>query len=154
MGNRSVARDTSPPAAWSVDDYLSYLLARASHTVSSQFHIEVKQAGLTVLEWRVLATLANDPGRTVGELAAACLAQQPTVTKLLSRMQTNGFVRREVDVQDRRRSRVRITARGKKRVDELLARSKRHERTVLLRLSPSQARTLKHALRLLAADQT
>ena len=80
----SRARDAT---RWEVDDYLSYLLARASHLVASEFHREVRAAGLTVLEWRVLAILSDGRARKVGELAAIALAQQSTVTKLLGRMQ-------------------------------------------------------------------
>src|SRR5690606_15491283 len=42
-----------------VDDYLSYLLARASHQVSRAFHAQLKPYGLSVPQWRVLATLVK-----------------------------------------------------------------------------------------------
>ena len=92
-----VGTDVAPPARkarWVVDDYLSYLLARASHAVAAGFHREVRAAGLTVLEWRVLSTLANGDAFSVGELASIALAQQSTVTKLLMRMEREGRVAR------------------------------------------------------------
>ncbi len=100
-------------AGWQVDDYLSYLLARASHDVASAFHREVRAAGLTVLEWRVLATLADGRARTVGALADGVLAQQSTVTKLLARMEIEGRIVRSAGTTDRRQSVVRITPRGR-----------------------------------------
>ena len=52
-----------------VDDYLLYLLARASTEVSGHFHKQLKQHGLQVAEWRGLATLSDGDGMTLGELA-------------------------------------------------------------------------------------
>jgi len=132
---------------WQVDDYLSYLLARASHVVASEFHREVRDAGLTVLEWRVLATLANGAERTVGELASIALAQQSTVTKLLGRMEAVRWIERNDGDVDRRQSLVRITPRGQRVLGDLLARSKRHESTTTTRLTAREAALLKNALR-------
>ena len=41
-----------------VDHYLAALLAQASHLISSEFHTVVRANGLSVSEWRVLASLA------------------------------------------------------------------------------------------------
>ena len=138
-------------AGWDVDDYLSYLLARASHAVASEFHREVRAAGLTVLEWRVLATLSDARARSVGELAAIALAQQSTVTKLLDRMEADGRIERSVGEVDRRQSLVKITRRGRGALGTLLARSKRHEQAAVARLSARQTTLLKGALQKLIA---
>jgi hypothetical protein len=54
-----------------VDDYLLYLLARASHAASAGFHARLKARGVAVSVWRVVATLHGAPeGGTVGGLAA------------------------------------------------------------------------------------
>jgi DNA-binding MarR family transcriptional regulator len=134
-------------ANWSVDDYLSYLLARASHLVASEFHQEVRAAGLTVLEWRVLATLASGTQHSVGSLADRVLAQQPTVTKLLDRMARAGTIERIAANGDRRRSMVRITAAGRAAIAPLLERSKQHEAARFAALNAREAQVLKGALR-------
>ncbi len=132
---------------WEVDDYLSYLLARASHVVASDFHREVRAAGLTVLEWRVLATLSDGRARNVGELASIALAQQSTVTKLLDRMEADGRIARSDGEVDRRQSLVRITREGRAALGTLLLRSKRHEYAAVARLSAREAGSLKTALK-------
>ena len=143
---------TRTASRWHVDDYLSYLLARASHVVASEFHREVRDAGLTVLEWRVLATLADGTERTVGELASIALAQQSTVTKLLGRMQADRWIERNDGDVDRRQSLVRITPRGQRILGDLLKRSKRHEATTTTRLTAREATLLKDALRKLIRE--
>ena len=64
-----------PSQARFIDDYLSYLLARASHAVYKEFERTVNAAGFSSLEWRVLATLADTDGMAIGDLAREVLAK-------------------------------------------------------------------------------
>lgn len=130
-----------------VDDYLAYLLAAASHAVSSQFHQQVREAGLGVLEWRVLASLAEGDGRPMSEVARLVLAKQPTLTKLIDRMAAAGLVRRGRSKTDRRQCLVYITTAGRRRVTPLLGAAKRHEAAILGTLGVEDARRLKVILR-------
>jgi len=132
-----------------VEDYLLYLLARASHQVSRQFHRQVRAAGLNVPEWRVLASLSDADGRTVGDLAAMTLLAQPTLTKVLNRMQRDGLVRRGPDADDGRKVRIFSTAAGRAVCGRLLARARAHEAETLAAYAPAEARRLKDALKTL-----
>ncbi|GBD43188.1 putative HTH-type transcriptional regulator YusO [bacterium HR40] len=134
-----------------VDDYLAYLLARASHLVSSAHHARLARRGVPVGVWRVLATLSDGVPMTVGELAERCLMKQPTLTKLLDRMERDGLVRRLSVPEDRRKVRVAITTEGERRVAPLLREAKACEREVLAQLSEGEAVALKNALRGLLA---
>jgi len=137
----------SAPARF-VDDYLLSLLARASHQASRQFHAKVRAAGLRVPEWRVLASLDDGP-MTIGELADITLIQQPTLTKLVDRMEGNGLVRRQRDTDDRRRVVVAATASGQEAVAGLLEAARAHEAAVLAGYDRDEAMALKLALRTL-----
>lgn len=141
----------SPPAADTehlpfVDDYLAYLLARVSQRVSAGFHTEVTSQGLSVLAWRVLASLAGHGPMPVRSLCEHVLAQQPTVTKLLDRLQAQGLVQRLDDAQDRRQTLVQLSTEGAARVAPLLAKAKAHEAQVLQRLGSADAAQLKRLL--------
>jgi DNA-binding MarR family transcriptional regulator len=130
------------------EDYLLYLLARASAQVSDQFHAVVKAKGINVLEWRVLAA-TSDARRSIGELADMTLAQQPTLTKVIDRMARDGWVMRVRDAQDGRRVWVEITDKGSAMVRDLLAEAKQHEDRVLAGYSAAEADALKETLRTL-----
>ena len=77
-----------------VDGYLAYLLAQASQRISAEFHLQVKAAGLSVTEWRVLASLEGSPGETIGTLAVLAITKQPTLSKVVQRMEAEGLVAR------------------------------------------------------------
>jgi len=129
-----------------VDSYLPYLLARASFSISSEFHAQVEAAGFTVSEWRILASLSGVKQRTVGELADIVLAKQPTVTKMVLRMVDQGLVMRTACTQDKRQAWVSLTFKGKKRVTPLLKKAALHEKNVLSSLGEPQSQALKSIL--------
>ncbi|WP_424811478.1 MarR family winged helix-turn-helix transcriptional regulator [Roseococcus sp. YIM B11640] len=134
-----------------VDDYLLYLMARASHAVSSEFHSTLRKAGISVPVWRVLATLSGSPGETVTGLAEACLLQQPTMTKLLDRMVRDGMVKRLPDQRDRRVVRIQMMPRGEQLVRDLLVHAKAHEAEVLARFPGIDRAQFKQQLRAMLA---
>lgn len=134
-----------------VDDYLAYLLARASHLISSEFHAVVEASGLSLLEWRVMASLSGKDALSVGELANIVLAKQPTVTKLVGRMAEVGWVKRVDAAHDKRQSLVSLTAAGQRKVKPLLAQAQAHEAQVVADMGASEVQQLKQVLERLIA---
>lgn len=130
-----------------VDDYLPALLAQASHAISAEFHAVVRQNGFSVSEWRVLASLAGDTPLSIGRLAQLTLIKQPTVTRLLDRMEAAGHVERIPHGTDRRITLVRITRAGTKTVQRLIRLARDHELRVLEPFGLERAEALKNTLR-------
>jgi DNA-binding MarR family transcriptional regulator len=134
-------------AAPFIDGYLAYLLARASHLISHEFHVVVRRSRLPVLQWRVLATLADGQSLSVGEVAAIVLVPQSTLTRVAERMVRAGLLLRADDAQDRRVTRIRLGAKGCKLAAQLVQQARAHEAAVVQRLGTADARTLKRILR-------
>ena len=139
-------RHTGNKDARFLDDFLLYLLARASAEASAGFHELVRKRGLSVGEWRVMFTLTDGPV-TVGEMAARTLMQQPTLTKLLDRMERAGTVRRQVDPADGRRVLIALTPAGRAHGEALMPSAAAHEAELLSDYAPAEAAALKTALR-------
>ena len=135
-----------------VDDYLLSLLARASHVISSEFHARLRARGVSVPVWRVLASLSGSAGETVSTLASACLLLQPTMTKVLDRMERDSLVRRKQDTADRRLVRIHLTPRGEAMVADLLHAARQHEAEIVARHPETAA--IKDLLRALIARQS
>lgn len=136
-----------------VDDYLGYLLGQANHALFKDFEAVVREAGLSSLEWRVMATLCDQAPMAVGQLAHEVLSQQPTVTKLLQRLATQGWVQLQDDPADQRRTLVAITREGQRKVGPLITQAQSHEVQALAGLSPADTLRLKAQLRRLAAPR-
>lgn len=130
-----------------VDDYLPALLAQASRLISGEFHLVVTAQGFTVSEWRVLASLAGSEPVNIGQLAEITTMKQPTVTRVLDRMQARGLIERRPNEADRRVTLVRITAAGTRLVSKLIPLALQHERRVLEPFGQQRAEDLKATLR-------
>ncbi|TWO71175.1 winged helix-turn-helix transcriptional regulator [Caenimonas sedimenti] len=134
-----------------VDGYLGYLLGQANHAVYKDFDAQVRAAGLSSIEWRVLATLHDSDPQTVSQLAEEVLSKQPTVTKLVQRMAGHGWVELLADPVDQRRTLVGITATGRRLVRPLIDKARIHEESVLRALGASEQNALKRLLAKLAS---
>jgi MarR family transcriptional regulator, organic hydroperoxide resistance regulator len=132
------------------DNYLPHLLTLAAIAASRAFDQELRERGISLPVWRVMAVLLERPGETVTGLAKRCLLQQPTMTKLLDRMESDRLVRRSPDRQDHRVVRVSLTSEGAT-VAALLVEAAKHHETALLARHP-QAGAIKDGLRSIVAE--
>ncbi len=132
-----------------VDDYTPALLAQASQLISGEFHVIVQANGFTISDWRVLSTLSGGKAVSIGELAQISVTKQPTVTRLLDRMEAQGYVKRIPHETDRRITLVRITPRGQKLTTSLIEQARKHEDDVLAPLGKKKADELRATLKLL-----
>ncbi|HEY9097176.1 MAG TPA: MarR family winged helix-turn-helix transcriptional regulator [Hydrogenophaga sp.] len=133
-----------------IDNYLGYLLGQANHALFKDFDEAVRQAGLGSLEWRVLATLSDQTAIPVGQLAREVLSQQPTVTKVVQRLEAHAWVWLTSDPADQRRTLVQITAAGQRKIAPLIRQSREHEARALAGLNDTDIARLKAQLRALA----
>ena len=133
-----------------VDGYLGYLLGQANHALYKEFDGHVRAAGLTSIEWRVLATLHDGEPLTISQLADEVLSKQPTVTKLVQRMGEQGWLSLQDDPADQRRTLVAVTPAGKRLVKPLVAQARQHESRALRSLAAVDRAALRHLLQKLA----
>ena len=101
-----------PAKIWS----LSYRLLMS---VISHVSPDVATLGLETKELFVLAELEEHP--YPAELAATLSMPKPTVTVYVKRLEASGLVSREIDAQDMRRHRLRLTPAGRKVMHQGLA---------------------------------
>ncbi len=141
--DRSLSGDQSAARAVPrfVDGYLPYLLARASYLISGEFHATLEKERIPVMHWRVLCSLVDAP-MSVSELADVVIAKQPTMSKLLARMERQGLIARESDPADGRGVVVSIAPAGKRLVQPLVRLAKHHEASVLEPLGTQDADAL------------
>ena len=133
-----------------VDEYLGYLLGQANHALYKDFDSHVRAAGLSSVEWRVLATLHDSPPLAISQLAHDVLSKQPTVTKLVQRMCDQGWLALQADPGDQRRTLVTATPAGKRLVRPLLEKARSHEAALLQSLPATERTALKKLLAKLA----
>ncbi len=133
-----------------VDGFLGYLLGQANHAIYKDFDAQVRAAGLSGIEWRVLSTLHDSEPLTVSQLTLDVLSKQSTVTKLVQRMAEQGWVTLRADTADQRCTLVAATAEGQHLVRPLIEQAKAHEARMLQPLGAAEKLALRNLLEKLA----
>ena len=86
-----------------------FILNDVARLLRTAFDRRVKSLGLTRSQWWVLNHLYRNDGITQSELADILEVERATLGRLLDRLETKGWVRRESHVDDRRAKRVFLT---------------------------------------------
>ncbi|MCS6968429.1 MAG: MarR family transcriptional regulator [Cytophagales bacterium] len=76
--------------------------------------------GVTVDQWVVLDCIRQCPGISQNEIADRTFKDAPTVTRIIDQLCKKGLTIRLVDENDRRRFIIQLTAKGQKKVNQML----------------------------------
>lgn len=93
-------------------DMLCFALHSASHAMHAAYAPLLQPLGLTYPQYLVLSSLHARDGQTVGQLGAELRLDSNTLTPLLKRMESAGWVRRNRDSKDERQVRLSLTDNG------------------------------------------
>lgn len=101
---------------------------------------------ITPEQFGLLRILSLRDGLYQRQISQLALKDRPNVTRLLDILSTKGFVKREVDKQDRRIIKVFITDKGRQEVERVLPLIKEIRSKVFERLSDDEKLVLKNVL--------
>lgn len=119
-------------AALDLEHFLPYRLSVLSNTISQAIAREyAERFDLSVTEWRVIAVLGKYPGVSAVEVAERTAMDKVAVSRALTRLIDSGRVKRAIHGDDRRRSVLELSARGRKVYDEVVPRALDHERRLV-----------------------
>ncbi|MET8956581.1 MarR family winged helix-turn-helix transcriptional regulator [Streptomyces sp. NPDC004393] len=117
-----------------------YLLRRALQTYTSIWQTEVRD--LTPPQYTVLRSLQEEPDLDQSTLGRRAGIDVATLTPLLDRLESRGFVEREVDPKNRRRKLLRLSKPGARLLDDIHPAVRQAEEHALAGLSPEERDTL------------
>lgn len=89
-----------------LENDLGFLIHDVARFMRRKFDREVRVTGLTRAQWWVLVELLRDNGQTQSGLAENMELDKATLSSLIDKLETAGFVRRQPDPHDRRVKRV------------------------------------------------
>jgi DNA-binding MarR family transcriptional regulator len=124
---------------------LSQLLAKGSDKLYGP------RFGLTIRQWRVLATLGRFPELSVGAVAARTALDKSQVSRAASELLARGLIARETDGGDLRRARLRLSPAGNVLFREVLPIAKARQAALVAALTPADRRRLERILDILTA---
>jgi DNA-binding MarR family transcriptional regulator len=111
---------------------------------------DAESAGLTGPQVSVMACLVSRGPTTLTELSRTLGLSHSTASGIVDRLQVRGLVRRTRDADDRRRTRLLVTDKVTRYVQELQAGPSGRLASALARATPGERAAVRRGLKLLA----
>jgi DNA-binding MarR family transcriptional regulator len=127
-------------------------LAVALRIAVTRLHRRLRQQSLgdlTPAQSSALASVHHLGAPTLGELSEREQVQPPTMTRVVTALEAAGLVVREVDAQDRRVVRVRLTPAGRRTIQRVRGSKTAYLARRIDALSSNDRRALDSAVRLI-----
>ncbi|GGH12553.1 MarR family transcriptional regulator [Alsobacter metallidurans] len=96
-----------------LENQLCFAVYSAAHAFTAAYKPLLDQIGVTYPQYLVLLVLWEADGSSVGEIGGKLNLDSGTLTPLLKRLETQGFISRNRDKNDERVVRVSLTSLGR-----------------------------------------
>ena len=120
-GSRDNSRDNSKgspkPKASAGDrrlgDFLCFAVYSANLAFGRAYRKGLEGLGLTYPQWIAIVALWEQDGQTVSELGEKMFLESNTLTPILKKLESMGYLRRQRDPEDERQVRISLTEAGR-----------------------------------------
>ena len=111
-----------------------------------------RRLGLDLCEWRILQVLGAEERATIFHIADCIAMDRGGTSRAVGRLESNGYVARESDPADRRKSYVVLTGKGRELHGCIVAFAIAREERLLSDFSPEDRTRLRKMLNRLIAE--
>ena len=124
-------------------EFFPYLVRVYYRAVSDAVsNVYASQYGLSVSEWRTMAVLGPVKALSASEIVEQSSMDKVTVSRAIKGLQAHGFLKRDVDNNDKRRAVLKLTQAGIDAFGELVPLVKQVEKDCLQGLTTEERQTL------------
>lgn len=126
-----------------------YQIERAIKTYRMYAQKQIKAHGLkiTVDQWLLLKSMKENPDATQAELAEKVFKDSASITRILDLLVKSGFVKREINPNDRRKSNLIVTEKGNKILADTYAVVLENRKTALNGISEDDIKIMNETLK-------
>lgn len=110
---RAHQQGPSAGAPLELGEFLCFAVYSASHAFNRVYQPLLKRVDLTYPQFIALVLLWEQDGQTVRELGQKLYLQSNTLTPMLKRLESLGYIERSRDAADERQVRINLTASGR-----------------------------------------
>ena len=120
-GSRDNSRDSSkgnqkpksPAGERRLGDFLCFAIYSANLAFGRAYRKGLEGLGLTYPQWIAIVALWEQDGQTVSELGEKMFLESNTLTPVLKKLETMGYLRRQRNPTDERQVRISLTEAGR-----------------------------------------
>lgn len=122
--------------------YLGFQIARTQKALHRLITAIVRDYGLTVAQYGVLAALSSHDGLPARDLVDRLITDSSTIMTVIDHLEEKGLVQRRPSRTDRRLNHIHLTSRAREMMPSLLARTDELDRALRGLLGPEETETL------------
>ena len=127
-------------------DSIPLKLLRARESTMAFFRPILQEIGLTEQQWRVIRALNEYEELESKQLAEICCILSPSLTGILNRLETSGFIKRRKSTEDQRRMLISLTDGTKKMFEEVSPRLEQRYASITDQMTPEKVALLHELL--------
>ena len=128
-----------------------HLIRRAQQIAVAEFARQTAEHDVTPVQFAFMNAMMDTPGLDQITLANRVAFDAATSGSVIGRLEAKGWVRREADVQDRRRKLLYVTVQGAAALQRMNAAVEQAQHNMLAPLEPSDQQTFMRLLAQLVA---
>src|SRR4249919_4369640 len=134
-------------AVLELEHFLPYRLSVLSNRISQEIAgLYAERFALNVTEWRLLAVLGRYPDLSATELVERTAMDKVAVSRAVASLVHEGRLTRKVDGSDRRRAKLRLSAKGYRIYDEVAPLALAYQQRLLADLDAGERAQLQALL--------
>jgi len=122
--------------------FVPYLLYRITGQLNRNLRRGLRRSGINIARWRVLAVLKDNGRMNIGQIVERTIIEQPTVSRIVDQLETEGLALRETSGEDSRFVQVMLTQAGEKAFEKIYPLASRHQKQALQEFTPKEIKTL------------
>ena len=132
-----------------LDDFLIYQIYGSARLLRFQLQklLDENEPNFTPEQAFLLYKLYGNDGQSQRQLADKILNDYPNITRLIDKLEKKGYVRREVDENDRRMFKVYMSEEGKSRFNSFIPLIMHQRRKLLENISSDEEKIVKDVLK-------
>ena len=112
--NSKAGQKAKPPGVdRRLGDFLCFAIYSANLAFGRAYRKGLEDLGLTYPQWIAIVALWEQDGQTVSELGEKMFLESNTLTPVLKKLETMGYLRRQRDPADERQVRISLTEAGR-----------------------------------------
>jgi DNA-binding MarR family transcriptional regulator len=130
-----------------LSDYIPYRLYRVSNKLSARLQSRLKATKLSPSKWRVLSVLRAHGTLSLSDIVEYTLMGQPTVSRVVTRLEKDGQVSRRLSRRDSRIVRVTLTEKGMRTFAAVIPTALLHQEIAVRGITKRDLNTLVRVLK-------
>ena len=123
-------------------NFVPYLIYRITNKLNQRLRKSLRKSGINVARWRVMSVLKDKSALNMGEIVAATIIEQPTVSRIVDQLEREGLAVRKADDKDSRYVQVMLTDEGEAAFAEIYPLATRHQEKALQGFSDEDIQVL------------